>query len=56
MATERRSIERVRGPVDASWSGTSGHRTVRITDISELPVHPYFFAGVMTMLRYSTGP
>lgn len=35
MTTERRGTERVRGPFDASWSGTSGHRTVRITDISE---------------------
>jgi hypothetical protein len=31
---ERRGVQRVAGPFDATWSGTSGRRQVRITDFS----------------------
>lgn len=35
MTTERRAAARIRGPFEASWSGTSTHRSVRITDVSD---------------------
>ena len=34
MTTDRRVHPRVRGPFEASWSGTSGHRRVRVVDFS----------------------
>lgn len=34
MSSERRGRQRVRGPFEASWSGTSGHRRVRVADVS----------------------
>ena len=32
--TDRRTHERLRGPFDGSWDGSSGMRTCRITDLS----------------------
>ncbi|WP_157899436.1 hypothetical protein [Luteitalea pratensis] len=34
MTAERRGEHRVSGPFEATWSGMSGHRSVRITDFS----------------------
>jgi hypothetical protein len=34
MTGDRRSQPRVTGPFEATWSGTSGHRRVRIADFS----------------------
>ena len=31
---DRRSHERVKGPFDGSWDGSSGMRTCRVTDLS----------------------
>lgn len=31
---ERRGEQRVSGPFEATWSGSSGHRTVRVVDFS----------------------
>ena len=34
MTAERRAQHRVNGPFEVSWSGTSGHRRVRVADFS----------------------
>lgn len=34
MVSERRGTLRIAGPFDATWSGTSGNRQVRIADLS----------------------
>jgi hypothetical protein len=34
MTADRRGAHRVHGPFEATWSGTSGHRQVRVTDFS----------------------
>jgi hypothetical protein len=34
MPPERRDSFRIRGPFDATWSGSAGNRTVRISDFS----------------------
>jgi hypothetical protein len=34
MPGDRRGAHRVSGPFEATWSGTSGHRAVRVADFS----------------------
>jgi hypothetical protein len=34
MTSDPRRRQRIRGPFEASWSGTSGHRAVRVADFS----------------------
>jgi hypothetical protein len=34
MTSDRRAHPRVRGPFDAGWNGASGHRAVRVVDLS----------------------
>jgi len=34
MPSDPRNHLRIRGPFDATWSGTAGHRTVRVSDFS----------------------
>jgi hypothetical protein len=62
MTSERRRQLRFVGPFEATWSGTSGHRSVRVPDFSttgcfiEDTAPPAIGEAVIVTLRLPGGP
>ena len=62
MATDPRRRRRISGPFEATWSGASGHRAVRVADFSALGCfvedmpQPAVGETVIVELRIPGGP